>query len=120
MVGGSKAPPPIVMMSKEEAKGGGLGICSKLIEKMIGNMILINSCAKTKQYKPEMGEFVLAVSMAKIISAAEVEAHISKSFAGWMCFIRKLPMNRPDMNNNNPTDSKTEASFLVAVVNSWL
>jgi len=56
MAGGSKAPPPIVMISNDEAKAGGLGICCKLMEKMAGNMILMNSCARIKQYNPDIGD----------------------------------------------------------------
>ena len=58
--------------------------------------------------------------MANAVNAAADEAQISKSFAGLMYFIRALPINRPDINNNKPIESRTEALFLVRVEYSWL
>ena len=56
IAGGSSAPPPMVMISNDEANGGGLGICCRLMEKITGNIILINNCARIKQYNPDIGD----------------------------------------------------------------
>ena len=108
---GKKAPPTMLIIRSEDAMGGAFFRVESDRLKMVGNMMLIKNCSGMSSQNPRA---LPVKAMVNPIMAAAIAAKNS-SFAGAIQRIRNVPVNRPIMNINRPSERPVAATELLTL-----
>ena len=99
----------MLMINSDEAMGGAVFRDDSDKLKMVGNRMLMKNCKGMSSQNPVGPPFNATV----VLMAAAMSAVPNSSFVGAIHRIKKVPVNRPNINNSMPMESPVAPTELL-------